>query len=155
MLRLGAVSASLLFIAALWSGTALADNTQLEACIASAAAYRQQDPLLLKAIALQESGMNPAAVNRSNKNGTVDHGAFQINSSWLPKLKRHGITERQLYDPCTAAYVASWILAQEIHRHGSTWRAVGAYNSPTEANQKIYAQKIRQRYTSLLNNKGR
>lgn len=133
----------------------IADPSRLEACIVSAANYRGIDPALLKAIAIQESGMNPNAVNRNNKNGSVDHGAFQINSGWLTTLKRNGITQAQLYDPCVAAYVAAWILAQEIHRHGPTWRAVGAYNSPTEANQKIYARRIQELYTTLSNSTAR
>lgn len=127
-----------------------ADQNRIESCITSAAIYRNQDPKLLMAIAVQESGLNPNAVNRRNKNGSVDHGLFQINSAWLPTLARHGITERQLYDPCIAAYVAAWILAQEIDRHGPTWRAIGAYNSPTETNQKIYARRIQALYASLM-----
>ena len=47
-----------------------------------------------------------------------------------------------LLDACTSAYVGAWILAHSIKRHGLTWRAVGAYNSPTPANQKIYAEKV-------------
>lgn len=127
-----------------------ADQTRIESCITSAAIYRNQDPKLLMAIAVQESGLNPNAVNRGNKNGSVDHGLFQINSAWLPTLARHGITERQLYDPCIASYVAAWILAQEIDRHGPTWRAIGAYNSPTETNQKIYARRIQALYARLM-----
>lgn len=128
-----------------------ADQPSIEQCIVNAAHYRGQDPKLLKAIAMQESGMNPSAVNRSNKNGSVDIGLFQINSSWLPKLKRQGITERQLYDGCISAYVAAWILANEINTHGLTWRAVGAYNSPTENNRKSYASRIQAIYLSLSN----
>lgn len=97
--------------------------------------------------------MNPRAVNRNNQNGSVDIGLFQINSSWLPKLKKQGITEQQLYDGCVSAYVAAWILAHEINTHGLTWRAVGAYNSPTEANRKIYASRIQALYTSISNGK--
>ena len=133
-----------------WSSVCWADDPRLEACIVAAANYRHIDPSLLKAIAIQESGLNLRAVNRNNKNGSVDHGPFQINSSWLPKLKKHGITVAQLYDPCISAYVAAWILADSINRHGATWRAVGAYNSPTEANRLIYAKYIRTHYTRLL-----
>jgi soluble lytic murein transglycosylase-like protein len=141
--------AALLLLCSLCPMAVLADQARIERCIASAAQYRHQDPKLLKAIAVQESGMNPSAVNRNNKNGSVDIGLFQINSSWLPKLKKQGITERQLYDGCVSAYVAAWILAHEIDTHGLTWRAVGAYNSPTESNRKIYAQRIQQVYTDL------
>lgn len=130
---------------------AFAGQPNVEQCIVEAAHYRGQDPKLLKAIAVQESGMNPNAVNRNNKNGSVDIGLFQINSSWLAKLKSQGITETQLYDGCISAYVAAWILANEINTHGSTWRAVGAYNSPTESKRKIYASRIQTLYTSLSN----
>jgi soluble lytic murein transglycosylase-like protein len=129
------------------------DQARIESCIVSAAKYRHQDPKLLKAIALQESGMNPSLVSGRNKNGTVDIGLFQINSGWLPKLKKLGITERQLYDGCVSAYVGAWILAHEVNTHGATWRAVGAYNSPTESIRKIYAQSVHQRYMKLLGDK--
>lgn len=142
---------ALLLCVLLWSPTSWATDPRLEACIVAAANYRHIDPALLKAIAIQESGLNLNAVNRSNKNGTVDHGPFQINSSWLPTLKRHGITVAQLYEPCPSAYVAAWLLADAISRFGATWRAVGAYNSPTEVRRKDYARLIERHYTRLLN----
>jgi soluble lytic murein transglycosylase-like protein len=140
-----------LIIISPWSLGATTDKARIESCIQSAANFRGQNPKWLMAIAVQESGLNPNAVNRANKNGSVDHGLFQINSAWLPTLARHGITEQQLYDPCIAAYVAAWILAQEIDRHGPTWRAIGAYNSPTEANQKVYVRRIQALYAGLMN----
>lgn len=140
-----------LLLCCLGSTASWAADPRLEACIVAAANYRNIDPSLLKAIAIQESGLNLRAVNRGNKNGSTDHGPFQINSSWLPKLKKQGITQEQLYDPCVAPYVAAWILANEMKRHGATWRAVGAYNSPTDANQRNYARLIQRHYTQLLN----
>lgn len=135
----------------LWPSASWATDPRLEACIVAAANYRHQDPALLKAICTQESGCNRLAVHPKNKDGSVDYGAFGINNSWLPKLKKRGITLAQLTDgSCTDAYVAAWLLADVINRFGPTWRAVGAYNSPTEANRKIYASLIRQHYTRLL-----
>lgn len=138
-----------LLLCCLWPSSSWAGDPRLEACIVAAAKYRNIDPYLLKAIAIQESGLNINAVNRGNKNGSIDHGPFQINSGWLPRLKKQGITQEQLYDPCVAPYVAAWILANEIKRHGATWRAVGAYNSPTDSNQRNYASKIQQHYRAL------
>lgn len=132
------------------SAASLAGDPRLEACIIAAANYRHIDPSLLKAIAIQESGLNLKAVNRANSNGSVDHGPFQINSGWLPRLRKQGITVDQLYDPCISAYVAAWILADAISRHGATWRAVGAYNSPTESNRKKYATLVQKHYMQLL-----
>lgn len=132
-----------------YCSVALADQAKIERCIVAAAQYRNIDPKLLKAIAIQESRMNPLAISKKNKDGTVDVGLFQINEGWLPKLRAKGITREQLFDGCISSYVAAWILAHEIKTHGPTWRAVGAYNSPTETNRKIYASRIQPIYTSL------
>lgn len=114
---------------------------EVEICLQKAASLHGVDLRILKAIGKVESNLNPLAVNK-NTNGTGDTGLMQINDWWLPTLSKFGIKKNDLFDPCTAAYVGAWILAHEIQKHGLTWRAVGAYNSPNEANQKIYAQKV-------------
>lgn len=50
------------------------------------------------AIAYCESGLNPVAVNKSNKNGTTDGGVFQINSVHLPRLKELGLDKYDVED---------------------------------------------------------
>lgn len=96
---------------------------------------------LLYAIAKTESGLNPQAFNR-NKNGSYDVGLMQINSIWLPTLRKHGIKEQQLYESCTSIQVGAWILAQNIQRMGNSWNAVGAYNSGDPARRLRYALKV-------------
>lgn len=125
-------------LAALLSATpgfALAD------CIDDAAAFQHVNVSLMRAIAQVESGTQTNVVNR-NSNGTVDIGLMQINSSWLPRLAQVGITEQSLYDPCTNAYVAAWILAENIRQFGPTWNAIGAYNAASPDKRLAYAQKV-------------
>jgi len=100
------------------------------------------NPALLYAIAKAESGLNPRAVNRANLNGSYDVGLMQINSAWLPQLRRFGIDEGQLYEPCVNLEVGAWILAQNMRRFGRTWEAVGAYNAASPDKRLRYARAV-------------
>lgn len=112
------------------------------ACFDEAAAHYGVNARLLYAIAKTESGLNPKAINRANRNGTYDIGLMQINSRWLPMLRKHGIDEAQLYDACTSIQVGAWILADNMKRLGTTWEAVGAYNARDAALRVKYAWKV-------------
>jgi soluble lytic murein transglycosylase-like protein len=111
------------------------------ACFEEAAARYQVPSVLLKAISRVESAGNPSALNR-NKDGSFDIGHMQINSRWLPKLSHFGISREQLWDPCTNTLVGAWILAQNVHRIGYSWNAVGAYNATSPVKRERYARKI-------------
>ncbi|MEO1767700.1 lytic transglycosylase domain-containing protein [Thiobacter sp. AK1] len=111
------------------------------ACFNDAAARYRVPPSLLMAISRVESGGNPNAVSR-NADGSYDIGHMQINSRWLPVLQRYGITERNLFDACTNTYVGAWILAQNIHRLGYGWDAIGAYNASSPSKRMAYARKV-------------
>ncbi|MDR5763012.1 lytic transglycosylase domain-containing protein [Caballeronia sp. LZ035] len=113
-------------------------------CIDDAASYHRVSVQLVRAIAQQESGMRPYVTNR-NSDGSEDIGLMQINSSWLPKLSRFGISRQHLFDACVNAYVGTWILASNIKQFGATWRAVGAYNAVSSSKQLVYANNIYRR----------
>ncbi len=112
------------------------------ACWEEAAARYGVNPYVLYAIAKTESSLNPAAMNRSNKNGSYDIGLMQINSRWLPTLRKYGIDEAQLMDACTNIHVGAWVLAQNMRRMGNSWQAVGAYNARDPGLRMKYAQKV-------------
>lgn len=120
------------------------------ACWEQAAQKYGVNVYLLHAIAKTESSLNPLAVNRSNTNGTYDVGLMQINSSWFPKLKRFGIAEKDLYEPCVSIDVAAWILAHNIRHHGNTWAAVGAYNTPNPMRGLLYAHRVYRNLPAML-----
>ena len=110
-------------------------------CIDDAASFQHVNVSLMRAIAQVESGTQTHAIN-TNSDGTVDIGLMQINSSWLPRLAREGISEQSLFDPCTNAYVGAWILAENIRQYGPTWSAIGAYNATSPDKRLAYARKV-------------
>lgn len=126
----------------LLAACAMAACSGASACWEEAAARYGVNPYLLYAIAKTESNLNPSAVNRANKNGSYDIGLMQINSGWLPTLRKHGIDEAQLLDACTNIHVGAWVLAQNMRRMGNSWEAVGAYNARDAQLRIKYALKV-------------
>lgn len=122
---------------AVWSasGAARAD------CFDEAARYQKVNPLILRAIAWQESHNRPDALHK-NDNGSVDYGLMQINSVHLPTLSQYGISTGTLMEPCKNVYIAAWHLRQKMNKYGNTWQAVGAYHSETPSLRDRYAHQI-------------
>lgn len=106
------------------------------------------DPWLVFSIAKVESNFYKLAVNK-NKNHTYDLGMMQINTRWLPILKKFGIGTRQLFDPCTSIFVGTWIVAQNIREFGYNQDGIGAYNSPNIKIRRAYAKKVYAAYAEL------
>lgn len=112
---------------------------------------------VLKAVAKTESGFNAKAHN-GNSNGSYDVGIMQINSSWLPKLEKYGVTEESLRDACTNVKVGAWILSNNAKKLGWNWNAIGAYNVGCAKLEKAECNRRRNRYAwkihSALNRVG-
>jgi soluble lytic murein transglycosylase-like protein len=110
-------------------------------CFDEAAKYQKVNPLILRAIAWQESHNRPEALHK-NANGSTDYGLMQINSIHLPVLAQYGISTNTLMEPCKNVYIAAWHLRQQMNKYGNTWQAVGAYHSETPTLRDQYARQI-------------
>ncbi|MBN3751814.1 lytic transglycosylase domain-containing protein [Paraburkholderia sp. Tr-20389] len=135
-LRAARVAGSLLL-----ASSALAALPAHADCFDDAAAWQHLNPLVLRAIAWQESHNNADATH-ANANGSIDYGVMQINSIHLPELARYGIRRDALMVPCKNVYIAAWHLRKQVVRYGNTWTAVGAYHSATPALRDDYARRI-------------
>ncbi|WP_299945705.1 lytic transglycosylase domain-containing protein [uncultured Microbulbifer sp.] len=121
-------------------------------CFARAAEEYSLNPLLLAAIAEQESSFNSSAINTNNGRAV---GLMQIHSWWFPKLSVYGISEKDLYNACTNVAVGAWIFSQKTARYGNTWKAVGSYFAGTGTTKETnelrinYAASVSRRYQRL------
>lgn len=152
------------FFYALFTALLLMSSLSARAfCFDAAGARYHLDPRLLRAIAVQESGMNPGVIgknrNRAGKIISRDYGVMQINSSHIPELIRMGIitSERDLLtNPCLNVQVGAWILAKHLQVCGVNWRCLGSYNaglSDTELQEQRrmkYARLIYGIYRNML-----
>lgn len=127
-------------------GMSLATVAQAD-CLDDAAVFHRVSPTLVRGIAQVESGMRSWVTN-TNTNGSEDIGLMQINSVHLPRLAKYGITRQSLFDPCTNAYVGTWILADCLSRYGDTWTAVGCYNAGSPDKRLRYANRVYQKLQS-------
>lgn len=121
--------------------TGITRGEDLEQCFDIASIKYQIPNRLLKAIAKTETKMNPYAIN-INKNHTYDIGLMQINSAWLPKLNKVGITTKDLLKPCNNIQIGAWILSQNIKEYGFNGTAIGAYNSSIPEYRRRYMELV-------------
>lgn len=107
------------------------------------------DPWLIFAYAQTESSLNPSAVNKNKS--SIDRGIMQINSYWLPTLKKYNITTEHLFDSCVSIFIGSWIIRQNINQYGYNYNGLVAYNvgNPHDPNKKAVGQKY---YAKLVKN---
>lgn len=88
----------------------------------------------LTAIGIVETGLGKYAKTRRNKNGTYDHGLFQINTV------NHGYCiEYNLESPEGSALCAAKLLAR-IKKNRADY--LGVYHSKTPTKKEVYMRKL-------------
>lgn len=140
------------FSAHAFAGEQFFSRNYIISCVGSAARTYYHNPDIMLAIAKTESKFNPYARNY-NRNGTVDIGLMQINTSWIPVLEQYGIKEKDLWNPCINAKVGAWILWNNKKKYGNTWNAVGAYNAHAIDNRRKYVRLVWRNYSLIKGTK--
>lgn len=123
------------------SVTVFADVSEYEPYFQKAGSYYNIPPILLKNIAVIESGGNPNAI-RINENGTKDYGLMQINSIHFRQLSLWGINEGNILNPKINIYAASWLLSRHIKEQGFNLQAIGNYHSKTKVHKEKWLRRL-------------
>jgi hypothetical protein len=114
---------ALLKPAGFFPGTA---STEAAAAILSHASAFNIAPGLAFALCWAESRFNPAAVNRSNRDGSIDRGLFQLNNRSFPRL-----AEADFFNPSVNAYYGMSHLRWCLDAGGSVVAGLAMYNAGT------------------------
>lgn len=147
----------------LWVVLAVSMPLQASAfCFKEAGQRYQLDPVLLEAISIQESSLQPRALNVNRDSGgnvlSTDYGLMQINTRNVNRLVKMRVIqspEDLLKKPCLNVQVGAWVLAQHLRVCGNTWRCLGSYNAGFHPSQRQerrrlhYAQEVRNVYNGL------
>ncbi|CAI9394892.1 lytic transglycosylase domain-containing protein [Enterobacter kobei] len=134
--------------------------TTFNDCFVRAGIRYQIEPLLLRAIAIGESSMDPVITNTNrDKKGrpvSTDYGLMQINSTHIPKLVRMEVirgADDLLTRPCLNIQIGAWILARHFQVCGVTWNCLGSYNAgfrkDRHETREHYANRIWRIYSRL------
>jgi len=108
------------------------------------------DPKLLLAIGMTESSLNRVAVNKANRNRTIDVGVMQINSCHFSMLSKYTDDLNNLYSPRFNIHVGAWVLNQCMDKF-SGWKAVDCYNKGAGKAQTMssYVKKVNKNFKSV------
>jgi hypothetical protein len=114
----------------------LCGSREIAAVILSSAAAFDVAPSLAFALSWEESRFNPQAVNRANRDESVDRGLFQLNNRSFPSL-----TETDFFDPGINAWYGMAHLRLCLDSGGSEISALAMYNAGTGRVRSLGAPK--------------
>ena len=85
-----------------------------------------------------------------NSNGSYDYGPMQINSLWIPVIKKYGYTKTDIqFNPCINVKIGAWILNQKMADETRFWQGVGDYHSHTPNLNLTYSKKVYGHYEDI------
>jgi hypothetical protein len=128
--------------AGFFSGTTTAE---MAAAILSNAAAFDISPSLAFALCWAESRFNPMAVNKANRDGSIDRGLFQLNNRTFPKLK-----EADFFNPSINSYYGMAHLRWCLDTGGSVVAGLAMYNAGTSRVKAEGAPKRTLDYVSYI-----
>lgn len=102
----------------------ICSNREIAQAILVNADRYEVPPALAFALSFEESRFNPRAINRSNKDGSIDRGLFQLNNKSFPNLEIPAF-----YDVEINARNGIGYLRQCIDTGGSIVSALAMYNA--------------------------
>jgi len=117
-------------------------------CINQAARDYHIPASLIISVLKTENGRGGMASR--NKNGTYDYGPMQINTIWIKRLNRYGVTRQDVqYNSCVNVLAGSWILGQALAESHMMWRGVGDYHSHNLRFNQQYRQVVARHYRQI------
>jgi len=108
-----------------------APKTEIDSLIEEVAAAKGLEPKLLRALAMQESGLNPKATSKYNPGVGRAKGILQLLDSTAKELaKKQGLKEFDIYDPRTNLSLGADYLKELLNKFdGDLELALTAYHS--------------------------
>ncbi|WP_052297696.1 transglycosylase SLT domain-containing protein [Leadbettera azotonutricia] len=104
----------------------ITNSRELAAVVLSNAAAVGVSPALAFSLCWEESCYNPRAVNKKNRNLTIDRGLFQLNSASFPDLE-----EEDFYNPSINAWYGLSHLRWCLDNAGTEVAGLAMYNAGT------------------------
>jgi hypothetical protein len=102
-------------------------------------------PALAFALSWEESRFNPNAVNRKNRDGSIDRGLFQLNNRSFPQLETQAF-----FDPKVSAWYGMGHLRHCLDTGGTEIAALAMYNAGTGKVRTTGAPKITLDYINRI-----
>ncbi|GBU26777.1 hypothetical protein R84B8_00289 [Treponema sp. R8-4-B8] len=125
--------------------TAICSNAEIARAILDSCDVFDIPPALAFALCWEESQFNPNAINKKNRNGSVDRGLFQLNNQSFPQLDI-----LSFYDINTNARYGVGHLRYCMDSSGSEISALAMYNVGTGRVRSTGAPEVTLNYTSRI-----